>query len=245
MKALVLIKETFRRKPLILAAHLSLLTIYILLGLFWTPEPGQAGAYVMALSGIMLPLALSDGVFGSDILSGRFRSIVTKPIRLPELYVWRVLGQIFQGAIHLGLASCILYGLHAINGKGDMTHFGGWMLCTFLLICAWVVLSSTLSLMAKSEHNSLLLFFLVLLGFVMFTLQDATVLPRLQTISRQVVPVINHVFPPVVFLGRSSMGGLAWKDLPDNLIHVGLQILIYGSTGIVILCRRQYTPHRQ
>ena len=80
MKARALIAETFLRKASIRFMHLCWLGTYAAIFLIpLPPEAWQWGGFVFAWSGCLLALALSAGIFGDDIASGRIRMMVTEP----------------------------------------------------------------------------------------------------------------------------------------------------------------------
>jgi len=92
MRAYELIKETFCRKIYILIVHLSWLILY---GAFWwlflprASELSEFGRFIFIWGGCFLALALSAGIFGDDISSGRICVLVTKPFWPGKLYIYR------------------------------------------------------------------------------------------------------------------------------------------------------------
>jgi hypothetical protein len=79
MKAYELIKETFSRRGYIWIVHIVWLALY---GMFWwlfLPSGPEFGRFIFIWGGFFLPLALTAGIFGDDIASGRICVLVTKP----------------------------------------------------------------------------------------------------------------------------------------------------------------------
>ena len=118
MRAYELMKETFFRRTYIWIVHVIWLALY---GVFWwlfLPEAPEFGKFLFIWAGFFLPLALSAGIFGDDIASGRICVIVTRPFWTGELYIYRVLGLSLQAAVHLLLAGAIVLILHATMRQG-------------------------------------------------------------------------------------------------------------------------------
>src|SRR5512139_2161694 len=118
MRAFELMKETFFRRTYIWIVHVIWLALY---GVYWwlfLPEAPDFGRFLFIWAGFFLPLALSAGIFGDDIASGRICVIVTRPFWTGELYIFRLLGLSLQAAVHLALAGALVLVLHAIMRKG-------------------------------------------------------------------------------------------------------------------------------
>ena len=127
MKAYELIMETVLRKTFIRVLHIAWLGTYAAIFLIaFPPELWNWGAFLFGWSGCLLPLLLSAGIFGNDIASGRITLLVTKPVRLRDLYLYRLLGLSLQGAVSShgprqrgafpGLAPGILARLQHVGG---------------------------------------------------------------------------------------------------------------------------------
>ena len=158
MKAHALIAETFLRKRSILLVHLAWLGGYAPLFLIpFPPGTWQWGGFLFGWSGCALALVLSSGIFGNDIASGRIRLLVTEPVRLWELYLYRFLGQSLQAAVHLLLAGALVLLLHGLTGRGEIDRFVLWLLASWLIFNAWAALSTSVSVVVSRENNSLLL----------------------------------------------------------------------------------------
>ena len=90
MRAYELMKETFSRKMHIWIVHVVWLVLYACFWvLFLNEEEDVFGQYLFIWGGFLLPLALSAGIFGDDIASGRIRVLMTKPFWPGELYIYR------------------------------------------------------------------------------------------------------------------------------------------------------------
>ena len=71
MRAYELMKETLSRKMYIYIVHLSWFAIYGLLFTLRVQEEESFHGVLFVFGGFFLPLALSAGIFGDDISSGR------------------------------------------------------------------------------------------------------------------------------------------------------------------------------
>ena len=78
------------------------------------------GRFLFIWAGFFLALALSAGIFGDDIASGRICVLVTKPFWVGELYIYRLLGLSLQAAIHLLLAGGVILVVHLLMRKGNV-----------------------------------------------------------------------------------------------------------------------------
>ncbi len=243
MRTRQLLLETFFRKKTIAIAHIGLLPVYYIAYLsFGAYEP--FGIYVLVVAGILLPLILSNGIFGNDIRSGRFRSIVTKPVGLVELYLCRVLGLVIQGVIHLVFASGILLIWHHVTGNANLSNYGLWVLAAMMLFVSSAVLSTTVSIVMKGEHNSLILLFSFLSCFVISALAQAPTGVFIFEVFSRLLPIINYCLPPVVMMHAMCFDGADWRQVAVVCNHTVLLTAAYGGLGILALYRRQYTPQR-
>lgn len=239
MKAYALMVETFRRKASIRIVHLGWLGTYA--ALFLIPMPPDSfpwGALLFACGGCLLSLVLSAGIFGDDIASGRIRLLVTEPIRPGELYVYRFLGLSLQAAVHLLAAGALILLLHRLTNRGSVDHFAAWLLASWLIFNAWTALSTSLSVLVRREHNSMLLVLGTIAAF--FPLYLLLLFFENHWGTKLYHGILCYASPPVELLGRVALGRYS---LAGALAHVGhclLLTLLYGALGIVLLNRREF-----
>jgi ABC-type transport system involved in multi-copper enzyme maturation permease subunit len=239
MKAYALITETFLRKASVRFVHLSWLGIYV--AIFLIPMPPEAwywGPFVFGWSGCLLPLLLSEGIFGDDIASGRIRLLVTEPIRPVELYIYRFLGLSLQGAVHFLAVGALILLLHRLTGRGSVDHFRAWIFAGWLLFNTWAALSTSLSVVLKRAHNSMLLF---IVTAVVFSLLSMLMSFFPKSIAVEVLlGAVRFTCPPVELLGNTAVGksGL-WQGL-GSITYSLILTALYGTVGIVLLGRREF-----
>jgi ABC-type transport system involved in multi-copper enzyme maturation permease subunit len=239
MKAYALISETFRRKASIRIVHLAWLAIYALIFLFpFTPEIWYWGPFPFGWGGCLLPLMLSEGIFGDDIASGRIRLLVTEPIRPSELYGYRCLGLSLQGAVHLLAAGALILLLHSLTGRGSIKHFAAWLFASWLIFNAWTALSTSLSVVFKRAHNSMLLF--VVTAAVIFMLSFLTsFFPRSPGVHA-LLGVLRYTGPPVELLVKTGSGQCSLLQGMGNIAHSLILTAFYGMVGVMLLSRREF-----
>ncbi len=239
MKAYALITETFDRKLRIRLVHLAWLVAYTPLFLIpFQPRSWQWGAFLFAWSGCFLPLALSAGVFGDDIASGRIRLLVTEPIRPAELYSYRFLGLSLQGALHLLVAATLILVLHRLSGRGDVDHFAAWMLAAWLIFNAWTALSTTVSVLVNREHN-LTLVVLATVG-VAFPLYMLLLFFENSLGTKIYHEIVRYAGPPVELLVRIGRGKCSLSAGAASVAHSLMLTALYGAVGVVSLGRREF-----
>ncbi len=240
MKAYVLILETVLRKRTLSVIHASWLLLYAALFLIPFPEEGgwNWGPFLFAWSGCLLPLLLSAGIFGDDIASGRISLLVTKPIRTAELYCYRLLGLSVQGTIHLAAASIVIMVLHRLTGRGGAEHFATWALGAWLVFQAWAALSTSLSVVVRREHNSILLFVVALMAACGAATLNA-ILPE-ALCTKVFVGVLRYAGPPVEFLSKMATGQFDSLRSLGSAAHSLTLTVAYGAIGIFILGRREF-----
>ena len=239
MKAYALIAETFLRKLSIRIVHVVWLVSYALMFLIpFGPSPWQGGGFLFAWSGCVLPLALSAGIFGDDVASGRIRLIVTEPIRPVELYIYRFLGLSLQGAVHFLAVGALILLLHRLTGRGSVDHFRAWIFAGWLLFNTWAALSTSLSVVLKRAHNSMLLFIVTVVVFSLLSML-MSFFPK--SIAVEVLlGAVRFTCPPVELLGNTAVGksGL-WQGL-GSITYSLILTALYGTVGIVLLGRREF-----
>jgi len=240
MKGFELLKETFLRKSYLPVIHLIVFAIYLLL---YVPAnlPVEWGRLLFVCSGLLLPLVLTQGIFGDDIASGRIRVLVTKPLQTGELYLWRLLGVSVQWIGHALCGATIILVLHAVTNKGKLDNFALWCLCSGILYATFASLSMTVSICVTGGRNFMVLVFgIVLLGTI-----SVLAGPHPTYASDSLVAIIKHVFPPVQLLFQLANSK---TPLPGHIavrvLHGGILIGAYTLIGTVLLHTREFA-HRE
>ena len=252
MRAYELMKETFFRRTYIWMVHVIWLALY---GVYWwlfLPETPEFGRFLFIWAGFFLPLALSAGIFGDDIASGRICVIVTRPFWTGELYIFRLLGLSLQAAVHLVLASVLVLVLHAITRKGQVDNLGVWLLATWLLFNASAALSTSLSVVVGRAFNSLLLLVVIVAGY--FFLGFLSMYLRDQASATALASFIRYPWPPFELLYKFAAG--EWGQYAPTVgkysvnksiacvVHSLMLTLAYSVIGIVLLGRQQFSRVR-
>jgi hypothetical protein len=252
MRAYELMKETFFRRTYIWMVHVIWLALY---GGFWwlfLPTTPEFGRFLFIWAGFFLPLALSAGIFGDDIASGRICVIVTRPFWAGELYLFRLLGLSLQAVVHLALAGALVLVLHAITRKGQVDGLGVWLLATWLLFNTCAALSTSLSVVIGRAFNSLLLLVAVvtvyfLVGLLSLYLRDEASVGALASF-------IRYPWPPFELLYKFAAG--EWGQYAPMVgkyslnksvacvVHSLLLTGVYSVIGIVLLGRQQFSRVR-
>jgi ABC-type transport system involved in multi-copper enzyme maturation permease subunit len=239
VKTYELIMETVLRKRYIRILHLTWFATYAAIFLIpFPPEMWNWGAFVFGWSGCLLPLLLSAGIFGNDVASGRISLLVTKPIRLGDLYLYRLLGLSLQGAVHLGLLGALILGLHRLTNRGNVQYFEAWLLASWLVFNTWAALSTSLSVVVKREHNAMLLFFGAAVIFAGLSSLNYFFPESRATALLQ--GVVRWACPPVELLAGLA---LVKHTLAQSLSDVGHSLMLtvfYSAIGIILLGRREY-----
>lgn len=240
MKAYAIIVETYRRKASLRFMHLCWLGTCAAIFLIPLPEEAwQWGGFVFAWSGCLLPLVLSAGVFGDDIASGRIRMVVTEPIHLWELYVYRFLGLSLQGTVHLLLVTALILILHGLTGRGGLNHFALWLLASWLVFHVWTSLSAAVSVVTRREQNSLVLVLATIAA--VFPLYMLLLFFEDSLGTKIYHEVLRYAGPPVEVLVRMGRGGYSLPECAAAVAHSLGLIALYGVIGILLLNRREFT----
>ena len=252
MRAYELIKETFLRRTFIWIAHLSWLALY---GLFWwlfLPEAEQFGGFVFLFSGFFLPLALSAGIFGDDIASGRICILVTKPFWSGQLYIYRFLGLSLQGAVHIVLTGILAFALQAFMRKGSVEGMAPWLLASWLLFNTCAALSASLSVVVGRSFNSLLLLVVIVAGWFVTNLLMGFL--NAEAMTGALTSFIRYACPPFELLRKFAGGEYDKFSLTVGrfsvtksvacVVHCLTLTTAYGVAGITILCRREFSRVR-
>jgi len=251
-QAYELIKETFFRKPFIWVVHMAGFAVYALFWLLFLPSDQEAGMFLYYWGGFFLPLALSAGIFGDDIASGRISVLATRPIELAEVYIFRLLGLSLQGAVHLFLAGAGICLLDMCLGKGTPNSLGLWLWATWLLFNACAALSTTVSVVVARSYNALLVLALVMFAyFFLDVLGGYWVEDRLAEIMKT---LLRHAGPPFRLLQRVAHGDYGKFSLSVGrysltkslacVLHCVILTSVYALIGIQILMRRQFFSKR-
>lgn len=241
MRAYELIKETFCRKTYIWIVHFIWLTLY---GIYWwifRPPGNEFGELIFILSGFLLPLALSAGIFGDDIASGRICVLVTNPFWPGELYIYRLLGLSLQGILHFILAGCVIYIVHIFIGKGTLEGLWIWLFSSCLLFIVCAAISTTLSVMVRRTFNSLLLFVTVASGFVIVGILSQH--HEGETVTKVLKALLKYAGLPFELLYKLAEGEYGKYNLIKSVacaMHSLVLTIIYSIVGIILLSKRQF-----
>ena len=239
MKTFELIMETVLRKTFIRVLHVAWLATYAAIFLIpFPPELWNWGAFVFGWSGCLLPVLLSAGIVGDDIASGRISLLITKPLRLGDLYLYRLFGLSFQGTVHIAVAGALIFGLHRLTNRGSIEYFAVWLLASWLIFNTWAALSTTLSVVVKRERNAMLLFFGT--GIIYFAVGA---LMHFFPDSRGTAlfhGVVRWAYPPVEFLSELGMAKHTFGRSVGDVGHALVLTALYGALGMFLLGRREY-----
>ena len=252
MRAYELMKETYCRRGYIWIVHIVWLVLY---GSFWwlfLPSGPEFGKFLFIWGGFFLPLALSAGIFGDDIASGRICVLVTKPFWIGELYIYRLLGLSLQAAVHFILAACIVFVLHFFMRKGSTEDLGFWLLATWLLFNTCAALSTSLSIVVGRAYNSLLLLVVIVTGYFVVSLLMVSM--RQQGGTGVLAGFIKYCWPPFELLYKFASGEYGKYSLTVGrfsvtksvacVVHSLILMVVYSIAGIALLSRRQFSRQR-
>ncbi|MBW7992042.1 MAG: hypothetical protein FVQ84_18785 [Planctomycetes bacterium] len=255
MRAYELIKETFCRKLYILIVHLSWLALY---GMFYwlrLPDAGEISdfaRFIFIWGGFFLALALSAGIFGDDISSGRICVLVTKPVWLGELYIYRLLGLSLQAAVHFILAWFVIFIVHALMRKGSMNGLGLWLFASWLLFNTCAALSTSLSVVVGRAYNALLLLVVFITAFFVVSWLMAS--SKQQADTGVLFSFIRFACPPFELLSKFAGGEYGKYSLTVGrfslaksaacIVHSMILTVVYSIVGIVLLSRQQFSRVR-
>jgi hypothetical protein len=253
MRAYELIKETLFRRTFIWVVHLVWFGIYAVFWLLFLPSNVEAGEFLFMWGGFFLPLALSAGIVGDDIASGRICVLATRPFWLGQLYIYRLLGLSLQGAVHILLAGGLVFVLDVLLGEGTPNSLGVWLLSSWLLFNACAGLSTSLSVVVGRSYNSLLTFFGVV---VVYLLLDVLAGYWLEYGAAEVMRnVIRHAGLPFGLLRGLAKGDYGKYSLSVGkydsvksvacVVHCLILTAAYAGAGILILTRRPFSSERQ
>lgn len=248
MRAYELIKETFSRSGVIGLIHLVWLFVCLLFFWLFHPDDRDLPSFLLIWSGIFLPLALSAGIFGSDIASGRIGVLVTKPFWPGELYIYRFLGLSLQSALHLILCGLLITLLHTFTGVGSIDRMGIWLFSCWLLSNTCAALSTSLSVVVKRAYNSLLV--IIAFALILYLWGLLKSLHRDSAGTRLYQIIVTYTCPPVEQMTKLATGRYTEYSLIAGqygsmkawacVIHHAVLVLIYGCLGIVLLNKRSF-----
>ncbi len=252
MRAYELIKETFCRKLYFLVVHLSWLAMYGIFCWLFLPSANQFGQFIFIWGGFFLALALSAGIFGDDISSGRICVLVTKPFWHGELYIYRLLGLSLQAAVHLILAWFVIFILHIIMHKDRMENLGVWLFASWLLFNTCAALSTSLSVVVGRIYNALLLLVVFVTGFFIANLLMNSL--KQETVKEVLFSFIKFASPPFMLLYKFAEGEYGKYSLTVGrfslaksiacVVHSLILTVVYSIVGIFLLSRRQFSSGR-
>ena len=244
-QAYELIRETFFRKPFIWVAHVAGFAIYALFWLLFLPSDQEAGLFLFYWGGFFLPLALSAGILGDDIASGRIAVLATRPIALRDIYLYRLLGLSLQGTVHLLGAGAGICLLDMALGKGTPNSLGLWLWATWLLFMACAALSTTVSVVVGRSYNALLVLFLVVFSHFVLDVLGGYWLEG--SLAGAISALLRHIGPPFELLQRVAHGDYGKFSLSVGKygviktvacsVHCVLLTAVYATVGIQILTR--------
>ncbi len=235
MRAYELMKETLLRRSYIIVVHIVFFSIYAIMFSMGHQRTLQWGSLVFVLSGSALPFLLSAGIFGNDIATGRISVLITKPMRISELYIWRVTGLSLQCALHLVVSGWIIFILHSATDRGNMNNFGLWLFASWLLFNTWTTLLASLSVVVKRTNNSVILgcAIILVLGLIKFLDPE-----DLLTIA--IRAIIKYGFPPMELMVVFAKGGYGLIQGSGYVVHaLGLTVL-YSIAGTIMLSKREF-----
>jgi len=194
---------------------------------------------VFAWTGCLLPLVLSAGIFGDDIASGRIRMVVTEPIHLWELYLYRFLGLSLQGAVHLLTAGAVILILHRLTGRGGIGHLAVWLLASWLIFNAWTALSASVSVVARRDQNAMVVLLATIA--VMFPLYMLMLFFQDSLGTKVYHEIVRYAGPPVELLVKMGRGKCSLPGCVASVAHSFALIALYGAAGILLLNKREFT----
>ena len=239
MRAYELIKETFLRKAYIRIVHISWFAMYGLLFLIpFPPETWNWGAFLFGWSGCMLSLLLSAGIFGDDIASGRICVLIIKPLWPGELYIYRLLGLSLQALLHLLISGAIMFTLQSATGRGSIDNLGLWILSSWLIFTTFAALSTSISVVVRRAHNSMLLF--AAIAFVYFFVALMVGMLEKHPATEVIMSFIRYACPPVELLCKLALGQYNTLRSFGCVLHSLALMTVYSVVGIIILCKRQF-----
>jgi ABC-type transport system involved in multi-copper enzyme maturation permease subunit len=165
--------------------------------------------------------------------------VVTEPIRLWELYVYRFLGLSLQGAVHLLTAGALILFLHRLTGRGSTNHLAVWLLASWLIFNAWAALSASVSVVARRDQNSMIVLLATIV--VVFPLYMLVLFFEDSLGTKVYHEIVRYAGPPVELLVQMGLGRCSLPGCVARLAHSLMLIALYGAAGILLLNKREFT----
>ena len=245
-----ILKETVVRRRAIRRLHLAYLAAYAavyvsLSAVSTSADPPRWGLWLFVWSGCVLPVLLTIGIFGGDIASGRMMQLVTKPIALGTLYLFRFLGVYLQCVVHLSICYGSVFIVASWTDAQAEGTLGPWFLASLLISPVWITLSATVSTFVSRDFNVAVVFIGAIATFMV--LQSADILAAIMSlpIMSEAVTVIGiYGMPSVVLLCKLGMRQCTGTEGIVAAVHPIVMATVYAAIGIVILNRREFTRER-
>jgi hypothetical protein len=247
-----LIKETFLRRTFIWVVHVVWLVLYV--GFWWLFLPGSAemGGFLFIWGGLLLALALSAGIFGDDIASGRICVLITNPLWSGELYICRMVGLSLQAAAHFVIAGLVLWIIPAVLHRAPTQGLFPWLVASWLLFNTCAALSTSLSVVVGRAYNSLLLLVVIVTGYSVMSLLIGYF--KQQPASGTFIGFIKYAWPPFELLYKFGGGERGQYALMFGrysltvsvacVAHCLMLTIVYGAIGIILLARQEFSRVR-
>ncbi|MDI6450787.1 hypothetical protein [Anaerobaca lacustris] len=248
---LEILKETLMRRRAVRRLHLAYLGVYAVVYIALSAvsssvDPPQWGMWLFAWSGCAFPVLLTVGLFGGDIASGRMMQLVTKPISLGTLYLFRVFGVYIQCVIHLSICYGSIFLVSAWTNTATAGNLGPWFVASLLIAPAWMTLSATVSTFVSRDFNVAVVFIGAIATFMV--LQSADVVGAIMgfpAMSKAVETIGIYAVPSVVLLCRLAMRPCAATEGFVAVIHPMVMTVLYAAIGIGILNQREFMRERE
>lgn len=244
-----ILRETVMRRRAIVRLHLTCLVVYgvvyVSLSALSSPaSPPQWGMWLFVWSGCVLPVLLTIGIFGGDIASGRMMQLVTKPMSLGTLYLFRFLGVYLQCVVHLSICYGSMIFIAASNARTG-GNLGSWFLASLLIAPVWITLSATVSTFVSRDFNVAVIFIGVIVTFMVLQSADAlATIMGMPAISEAVEKVGIYGMPSLVLLCKLGMQQCTAMEWVVAVLHPVVMTAVYAAIGIAILNHREFMRER-
>ena len=250
MYAWPLIVETYRRKRIVPFAHFLFLLPYLVLIPvlpYANEEILPIGILILFISGLFFAPVLTTGIFSNDISSGRFRILATEPIPREAFYVWRLVGVMLQGMVHLAIVSTMFLIMNALTGLGNLHCFPQYLVATFIMFGSVAALSIMLSLVITSDASTLVVLILPfaiagvdILGHI------STSFPIVKEVCDGIITASKYGLPPLPWLVEAFTSNHegTWREILGCAFHAAGLSLAYALIGVTLLNRRELKPQR-
>jgi hypothetical protein len=232
VKAFELIKETFCRKSFIPITHIVWCALYVC---FFNVEPAQWGQVLFIFGGILLPIVLTAGIYGDDYSSGRISVLLTRPVGIVPLYLYRLLGVALQGIVNIAAAIGVILLIRQTTGCDGVGKFWIWPAASGLMFMAWASFSASLSVCMKQAYN----FIFIMIGMIAFGLLISVIHNPDEFPVKSLLTIIKYALPPVELLGQLAKENLSPMYTTAYVMHgLGLTAF-YSLVGIVLMSKRE------